>query len=127
MCVIGESGVLTGVYYRCIQCTYRCVLQVYLQVCVTGVSGVLTGVPGQRVVGGSPAGRSEALGRLPAHPRSAGALGWLDLGAKLRPYHPQQHDGGGLLAPLLVGVGDLLGVGRQVGQTACNATHTSKR
>ena len=50
VCVTGVSvgvlvltGVLKGVCYRCIRCTYRCVLQVY-QVCVTGESGVLTGV-----------------------------------------------------------------------------------
>ena len=108
--------VITGVCYRYV-----------LQVCVTGASVgvlVLTGVSSQRVVGGASAGRSKALGCLSSHPRPTGALRWLNLCAKLCPYHPKQHDGGGLLASLLVGVGDLLGVGRQVGQTAYNA-HTS--
>ena len=87
-CVTGVSAgvlVLPGACYRCIsRCsgTYRC---------VTGVSAgvlVLTGVSGQRVVGGASAGRSKALGCLSSHPRPTSALRWLNLCAKLCPYHP---------------------------------------
>ena len=78
----------------------------------------LTCVPGQGVVGRGSAGQAEALGRLSASSSPRRPLRRLDLRPELRPDHPQQHDGRGLLPALLVRVGDLLGVGGQVGQTA---------
>lgn len=79
---------------------------------------LLTRVSRQRVVGRRPAGQSEALRSLAAGASPARPLRRFDLGAELGPDDPEQHDGGGLLATLLVRVGDFLGVGRQVGQAA---------
>lgn len=73
---------------------------------------------GQRVVGRASARQPEALGHLSAPSVPGQAFRRFDLSAELGPDDPQQHDGGGLLAALLVRVGDLLGVGRKVGQAA---------
>lgn len=78
---------------------------------------VLTCVSGQWIVGSS-AGQSKALWRLSAGSGPHRTLRRFDLGAKLGPNDPQQHDGGGLFAALLVRVGDLLGVWWKVGETA---------
>lgn len=79
---------------------------------------LLTRVSRQRVVGRRPAGQSKALWSLAAGASPARALRRFDLGAELGPDDPEQHDGGGLLATLLIRVGDFLGVGRKVGQAA---------
>lgn len=78
--------------------------------------GVLTGVPGQGIVGPS-AGEAKALGDLAGAAWPRQQLGWLDLSAELGADDAQQHDGRGLLAPLLVGCGHLLGLG-EPGQAA---------
>lgn len=78
--------------------------------------GVLTGVPGQGIVGPS-AGEAEALGDLAGAAGPRQQLGRLDLRAELGADDAQQHDGRGLLAPLLVGRGHLLGLG-EPGQAA---------
>lgn len=86
----------------------------------TGVSakagGVLTGVPGQGVVGAR-TGEAEALGDLAGAAGPAQQLGRLDLGPELGTDDAQQHDGRGLLAPLLVRRAHLLGLG-EPGQAA---------
>lgn len=85
-------------------------------------AGLLTRVPGQGVVG-SPGGEAEALGDLAGAAGPAQQLGGLDLSSELGADDAQQHDGRGLLAPLLVRRGHLLGLG-EPGQAACRETHT---
>lgn len=82
------------------------------------VISLLTRVSGQRVVGRGPAGQAKALRGLATGASTTRTLGWFDLGTELRADDAEQHDGGGLFATLLVGVGDFLGVGWKTGQAA---------
>lgn len=74
-------------------------------------------MPGQGIIG-SAAGQAESLGNLAGAPGPREQLGRLDLGPELGADDSQQHDGRGLLAPLLVGRGHLLGL-REAGEAAC--------
>lgn len=72
-------------------------------------------MPGQGIVG-SPRGEAEPLGDLAGASGPAQQLGGFDLGAELGADDAQQHDGRGLLAPLLVGRGRFFGLGEACGE-----------
>lgn len=83
---------------------------------VFAVSG-LTGVSGQGVVGRSSAGQSKTFGCLSTSSSPGRALRGFDLCAKFSPNDSQKDDGSGLFTALLVRVGDLLRIWREVRQT----------